>query len=395
MSQQTVPWDVKAALAFMHANLGRAVSLADIAQHCGVAERTLNEHFRRFLGLPPMRFLRRLRLAAAREALLTGADGLSVTAVAAGHQLRHLGRFSGDYAKLFGEAPSTTLGRARWARAGACGNRRARYRRPAEIGRPRRTTAESLGADGLARRALPLVFDSQPDSAQQALELLTRALECDAEGPLALALAAWCHGQLVMYNGTAAPARARAQALQLLRRSAVCAADDPLALAARGAAHMLFEEFDVAAHLVAGALTLDPSFSWAWGRSGWLNAYQGNAERAIEHFSRAIALDGHAGSRANSFAGIGSAHFSAGRYEAAAFWLQRAVQEHPGLWWANRSLSVAQLRLGNRLKALDSLATLRRHCPDMTVGQVTAAVPFGEVFLNRLGEGLSTLGLPH
>jgi hypothetical protein len=50
--------------------------------------------------------------------------------------------------------------------------------------------------------------------------------------------------------------------------------------------------------------------------------------------------------------------------------------------------------LGERLKALDSLEALRRFCPDLTVGQVVTAVPFRPDFLNRLGDGLSALGLP-
>jgi hypothetical protein len=70
------------------------------------------------------------------------------------------------------------------------------------------------------------------------------------------------------------------------------------------------------------------------------------------------------------------------------------MREQPGASWANRSLSVSYARLGERLKALDSLDALRRFCPDLTVGQVVAAVPFKPDFLERLGDGLSGLGLP-
>jgi hypothetical protein len=68
--------------------------------------------------------------------------------------------------------------------------------------------------------------------------------------------------------------------------------------------------------------------------------------------------------------------------------------EQPGTSWPNRSLSVSYARLGDRLKALDSLDALRRSCPDLTVSQVVAAVPFRPDFLDRLGDGLSGLGLP-
>src|SRR5690606_8249237 len=80
-----------------------------------IAERTLNKHFRIFLGVSPMRYLQQLRLAAARETLLTGQAGLSVTEVAKHFGFNHFGRFAAQYRRSFGEAPSATLGNARSA----------------------------------------------------------------------------------------------------------------------------------------------------------------------------------------------------------------------------------------------------------------------------------------
>lgn len=503
--------------------------MADLAAHCGVAERTLNEHFRSFLEMSPMRYFRRLRLSAAREALLTGRPGISVTKVAKGFEFNHFGRFSAQYRRAFGEAPSKTLNRARTARLakekefGPKNDERSRpsmltrdkpsiavlpFRTPsnepalrwqaesivdalavslcaicsidvkvpgnhltgtrdlpraarelharylltgrmmlagprvrvilglvdsgtwrqvwgdsfegerdevlelqdriargassvvrsrvrgAEIDHAQRTAPENLDAHGLVMRALPLVFASQPTSAERALMLLSRARELDPDYGLASALSAWCRGQLVMLNGTPSPAAEKRKAVGLLQRVAAFDEDDPLILVARGAVHMMAGELDAADALLARALAQDPTFGWSWGRSGWLNSYRGKPETAIAHFNRAISLEPYAASRANCFAGIGSAHFYAGRYDAAAFWLRKVVLEHPGMWWANRSLSVSYARLGDRQLAMRSLETLRRHSPDLTVGQVRDAVPFRPDFLDRLGEGLSELGLP-
>lgn len=515
-----LPHDVREAVAILRGALCRPVSTGDLARHCGVAERTLNEHFRAFLGLSPMRYLRRLRLAAAREALLSGAPGLSVTGVAERYRFNHFGRFAEQYHQAFGESPSATL---RWARtpdsgiasghaplpsrerpsiavlpcqtaglepglrwlgeataegmAAALASIRslavmvptsrgasigdpqrlarelgARYLltgrivhagarlriivrlaesatghhvwgdsfdgepadllelqdrvvagvlraippgiRGAEIDRVQRIAPRNLDSYGLTMRALPFVFASRPDATRRALELVDRAIEIDPDYGLATALAAWCHSQLIMYNGTQAPTEERQQALQLVRRAAILDDDDPLTLAARCAVHTMVREFDVAEALVERALARDPTFGWAWGRSGWLRSYRGESETAIEHFRRALRLDPNASSRANSFAGIGSAHFNAGRYDATVQWLRKALREQSGLSWANRSLSVSYARLGDRLKALESLDALRRFCPDLTVGQVVAAVPFQSDFLDRLGNGLSDLGLP-
>jgi adenylate cyclase len=528
-----IPRDVRKAVEFMRSALCRQCSLADLARHCGVAERTLNKHFGAFLDISPMRYLRRLRLAAARESLLAGGPGASVTAVAKRYRFNHFGRFADEYRRCFGESPSATMrsGRGstppapamahgrdrnaggpeprlplpsrerpsiavlpcqapanepalRWlaesvadaiaaalcsvrslavmGSASLCAASRDPQRqarelnagyfltgrvvhagtrlrfivrvadsatghhvwgdsfdgardqplelqdrlvagvlravpprtRGAEIDRARRAAPQDLDAYGLAMRALPLVFASRSEAARRALELLHRAMEVDPDYGLPAALAAWCHGQLVMYNGTSAPAEERSQALRLVQRAALFDDDDPLALAARCAVHTMAREFETAEALMTRALALDPSSGWAWGRSAWLHSYRGNSETAIEQFGRALWLDPSSASRANCFAGIGSAHFSAGRYESAAFWLRRALLEPPGAPWANRSLSVSYARLGDRLKALDSLDLLRRLCPDLTVGQVVAAVPFRPDFLDRLGDGLTGLGLP-
>lgn len=265
--------------------------------------------------------------------------------------------------------------------------------RGAEIERASRAAPRSLNAYGLAMRALPLLFASRPDASRHALELLHHAIDIDPSHPLATALAAWGHGQLVMYNGTSTPNEERRLAAQLVRRAAMFDDDDPLALTARCAVHTMANDFEVAETLVTRALAIDPTSGWAWGRSAWLHSYRGNSELAIAQFRRALLTDPRA-SRANDFVGIGTAHFNVGRYEAAAASLRKALIDHPGTVWANRSLSVSYARTGDRLKAVDSLDALRRSCPDLTVSQVMAAVPFRPGFLDRLGDGLSALGLP-
>lgn len=528
-----IPRDVRRAISYLRENIGRTISIADLAEHCGVAERTLSKHFRAFLGLPPLGYWRRLRLTTARDMLLRGAEGISVSEVARRCGFTHFGRFSAQYRQCFGESPSVTLRRGRampaeravaherggtgrydlghqshlarpWRdrpsiailpchssasepmhrvfaegvaegiAAALCSVRslavmlprsprvaardpqrlarelgvryfltgkimRAGTRlrliisvvdtatvhhvwgdsfdgedlfelqdrvvqgviravlpsiRGSEIERARRTQPQNLDAYGLAMRALPFVFASRPEATRRALDLLNRAMEIDPDYGLAAGLAAWCHGQLVMYNGTPEPGEERTRALRLAERAAILDDDDPIVLTARCAVHTMAREFDAADTLVARALALDPTSGWAWGRSGWLNSYRGHSDVAIEHFARAIALDPYSSSNANSYIGIGSAHFDAGRYDAAAFWMRRALVEQPGTAWANRTLSVSYARLGERLKALESVEALRRYCPDLTVGQVVAAIPFRKDYLDRLGEGLSALGLP-
>src|SRR5262245_58591592 len=107
------PRDLKKAIDYMRRNMSRRIATADLDAACGVAERTLRKHFRAFVGLAPLEYLRRLRLAAVREDLLNRATGASVTEVATRYGFSHFGRFSSLYRRYFGEAPSSTLARGR------------------------------------------------------------------------------------------------------------------------------------------------------------------------------------------------------------------------------------------------------------------------------------------
>jgi adenylate cyclase len=266
--------------------------------------------------------------------------------------------------------------------------------RNSEIVRAQCASPRDLDARGLTMRALPLVFASRPTAAMRALELLQRASEIDPDYGLAAGLAAWCHGQFVMYNGSAAPPEDKACARRLAHRAAMLDADDPLVLTACCAVHTMMGEFEAADALLGRALQLEPSCAWAWGRSGWLNAYLGQADTAIAHFQRAIRLEPSSPSNANNLVGIAAAHFGAGRYEEAVVWTSKALREQPQLQWANRTLAASYARLGERTEALRCLDKLRRYSPDLTVGQVMDAVPFRQHHLDRLGEALHDLGLP-
>jgi adenylate cyclase len=265
--------------------------------------------------------------------------------------------------------------------------------RSAEIERARRKRPADLNAYGLAMRSFPLVFAANPDATRRALELLHLAMEEDPDYALATALAAWCHAQLVMHNGTNVLAEERRQALQLADRAGILDADDPLVLTARCAVHTMARELDVADALLARALALDPISAWAWERSGWLKAYSGEPEGAIEALVHAIQLDRPGASNVNRFTGIGSAHFDAGRYEEGAAWMTKALSEQPKAAWVERTLAVSYARLGERAAALNSLDRFRRYCPDGTIRPVVNSIPFRPDFLDRLGNGLSDLGL--
>jgi AraC-like DNA-binding protein len=90
------------------------VHISELLSVLRVSRRTLHRAFDEVLGIPPMTYLRRRRLCAARI-LLTEAGEASVTVadVAFKHGFSDFGRFSGYYRSLFGENPAETLRSAR------------------------------------------------------------------------------------------------------------------------------------------------------------------------------------------------------------------------------------------------------------------------------------------
>jgi len=95
---------------YIDENCAESVTLADLAKVAGVSGRTLLEGFRRHRGISPMRLLKMARLDHARSELLSAdPDSVSVTTVALKWGFQHLGRFSVEYKRRFGESPSATL----------------------------------------------------------------------------------------------------------------------------------------------------------------------------------------------------------------------------------------------------------------------------------------------
>ena len=104
---------VMRAIDFMEAHLSTAISLADITAAAGIPGRTLMQHFKKCRGVSPMRYLHDARLGRVRDALIESRNNENVTQTAMIWGFSHLGRFSVDYRRRFGETPSETLKRAR------------------------------------------------------------------------------------------------------------------------------------------------------------------------------------------------------------------------------------------------------------------------------------------
>lgn len=102
---------VSQAEEFMRSRLALPLYVADLCLATGVSERTLRSAFHNVYGASPNRFLKLRRLMQVRR-VLQRSGGALVSDVATRHGFWDLGRFAGDYRKLFGESPSQTVRRA-------------------------------------------------------------------------------------------------------------------------------------------------------------------------------------------------------------------------------------------------------------------------------------------
>lgn len=104
------PRTVKRALDAMQADPGYPFTVAELAATAEVGPRVLQDAFRRYVGVPPLTYLRRLRLVRAHEELRTAdPHETSVGEIAYRWGFTHLGRFAGVYRAQYGVSPSRTL----------------------------------------------------------------------------------------------------------------------------------------------------------------------------------------------------------------------------------------------------------------------------------------------
>ena len=112
MGRELLPRGLKKAIEWLESEPARPWRVGELAALCGVAPRTLQKHFHRFLDQAPLAFLRDLRLDRVRQELLRGAPDTSITEIATRYGFVHLGRFAIEYRRRYGETPSATLRRS-------------------------------------------------------------------------------------------------------------------------------------------------------------------------------------------------------------------------------------------------------------------------------------------
>ena len=88
------------------------ISVPEFAARLAVSQRSLELAFREFLGITPRQYLNYRRMHGVHSELRQRQpDSHCVTEVANAWDFSELGRFAGEYKRLFGELPTATLQR--------------------------------------------------------------------------------------------------------------------------------------------------------------------------------------------------------------------------------------------------------------------------------------------
>jgi AraC-like DNA-binding protein len=108
------PGAVRNAMDLIEAGAHLPLTTSTLARQCHVSVRTLQEGFRRHMGMSPMAYVRVVRLRHAHREL-SSADPFHSTVAAIAHRwgFTHLGRFAAAHKKVYGETPLQALRAAR------------------------------------------------------------------------------------------------------------------------------------------------------------------------------------------------------------------------------------------------------------------------------------------
>lgn len=97
---------------YMEENFFEKICLDAVRRMSGVTPAKFSAEFKDFVGTTPIDYLKKIRLDKARQELLKSYPRRTIASVALDVGFNHIGRFSLEYKKFFGESPKETVAKA-------------------------------------------------------------------------------------------------------------------------------------------------------------------------------------------------------------------------------------------------------------------------------------------
>lgn len=199
----------------------------------------------------------------------------------------------------------------------------------AEHARLKRRHPKSLDAWECFVNALHHYGQQSQEGSKTAVGLLEQAISLDPDYSQALGLYA-----TILAWRTIQRWEPMEPTLQTARQAAdkalLADTNDPWASIGRGYVSIVKREGDAAIMNYGHAVDLSPNFAYARALLGVANGYAGNADIALTHINKAIALSPRDTFIDKFYLYLSVAEFQAGHYKASANAAQRAIQLKPG-----------------------------------------------------------------
>ncbi|WP_349627521.1 adenylate/guanylate cyclase domain-containing protein [Bradyrhizobium sp. MOS003] len=268
----------------------------------------------------------------------------------------------------------------------------------AEIERAKRKPTESLDAYALHLRGLAKYYQyGSRQTNSEALRLFNSAIELDQDFASAYGRAAICYAFAKVNGWFSSTPDEIAEVKRLAYRAIDLGKDDAFAVTAGGyALAFLVGDLETGAGLVDRALVLNSNLAEAWACGGWVKNWLGEPEAALECFARAMRLSplDPSQSRMRS-SGVAHAHFFLGRYDEAASWAAKALQDSPDYQPGLRIDAASNAMAGRPEQAQKAVARIRQLDPAQRVSGLKDLLgPYRRaVDLSRYEEALRRAGL--
>lgn len=266
----------------------------------------------------------------------------------------------------------------------------------AEIERSRRKPTASLDAYDYYLRGVAEVHRWTREGNREALKLFYRAIELDRRFGAAYGMAARTLSQRKTANWVEDEVRERAQAEGLASLAVEFGYDDAVALSTAGLAlAFVVGRVRAGGDLIERALSLNPGLASAWMFSGWVRAWNGDADVAVAHIARAIALSPHDPYIASMRRATSFAHFIAGRYEEAIENAEAVATSSQNAGVADSSVAASAILLGRPDEARRAMQRLREAEPKLRLSNLRSRFPIvKDDDFHRFAQALRDAGLP-
>jgi len=266
----------------------------------------------------------------------------------------------------------------------------------AEIARAQRKPTESLSAYDCYLRGMAYMHVGTREATEAALSLYYKAIERDADFASAYGLAAWCYFWRKVNGWMADPAAEVAEGTRLARLAVTLGPDDAVALTRGGhALGNLIGDLDGGMALIERALMLNPNLAAAWFLGGFLRAWRGETDSAIEHFAHAMRFSPLDPEMYRMQAGTAVAHLFAGRFDEASSWGEKAFRGLPSFLVAVGIVAASHALAGRMDEARQAMRHLRELDPALRISRLTDWLPIRRPEdVATFAEGLRRAGLP-